>query len=212
MAAAGLRRTSPARPRFRLCGTIGALPGLATQKNLYRWDAAADKWSRWRLAAPLRRAASARRRRFSGIDPQWPGPALGGRQSSGADQGDLPPALNSIARSCAMGKAGIGLAAKRALLRIEGQPGSFHLRQENLPGMVSPEDRNAQTVDLEVDTPGRLWVGYSKGIAWLDDQDRWRKLVTDQPVAMLRSFTLAGDDIWVAHRRLGLFFPAAQGR
>jgi hypothetical protein len=60
-------------------------------------------------------------------------------------------------------------------------------------------------VDLEVDSTGRLWVGYAAGIAWLDDQDRWRPLATDQPVENVRSFALAGDDIWVAHRGSGAF-------
>ena len=52
---------------------------------------------------------------------------------------------------------------------------------------------------------GRLWVGYDRGIAWLDAGDRWHKIPTDQPLTNVRSFTLAGDDIWVTYRRSGPF-------
>ena len=68
-----------------------------------------------------------------------------------------------------------------------------------------PEGVKISAVDLEVDARGHLWVGYETGIAWLDDQDRWHKLATDKPVTTLRSFALAPDEIWVAHRRSGAF-------
>ena len=101
------------------------------------------------------------------------------------------------------GKGRYWVGSKRALLRLEGQPGSFSLRVENLPDLGP--DEQSQAVDLELDPLGRLWVGYEYGIAWLDGRDRWHRLATDQPVTSVRSFALAGEDIWVAHRRSGGF-------
>jgi len=101
------------------------------------------------------------------------------------------------------GKGRLWVGTKRALLRIEGQPGSLRLRNEDLPDV--PPGHDADPVDLELDATNHLWVGYSQGLAWLDDQDRWHKIATDQPVTLVRGFALAGDDIWVAHRRNGAF-------
>ncbi len=57
-----------------------------------------------------------------------------------------------------------------------------------------------------MDSHGRLWVGYETGIAWLDDQNNWHKIATSQPVTLVRSFALAGDnEIWIAYRRPGAF-------
>ena len=71
------------------------------------------------------------------------------------------------------GKGRLWVGTKQSLLRIEGQPGSFQLRKEDLPENPASESQNA--VDLEVDGAGRLWVGYTLGIAWLDENDRWRR-------------------------------------
>jgi ligand-binding sensor domain-containing protein len=101
------------------------------------------------------------------------------------------------------GEGRIWVGSRRALFQLEGQPGSLHLRIENLPDVA--KDSFAQPVDLELDPLGRLWVGYEQGIAWLDGHHRWHKLATEQPVTSVRSFTLAGSDIWVAHRRSGWF-------
>ncbi len=124
-------------------------------------------------------------------------------------------------------KGRVWVGAKQMLLRVEGQPGSMHLRAESLPEMQANQYEDA--VDLEVDAAGRLWVGYERGIAWLDPADpadQWHKISTDLPVALVRSLTLAGDsDIWVTYRRGGSFsrlhkdgeqwrvteFPAASG-
>jgi hypothetical protein len=120
-------------------------------------------------------------------------------------------------------KGRVWVGTKRVLLRLEGADGSLHFRAEHLPG--TPPEAPQAPVDMEVDAAGRLWVGYSNGIAWLDDQDQWHQLAVDQPVTLVRSFTLAGGDIWVTHRRAGSFsrlhkqgeqwhvisFPAAAG-
>jgi hypothetical protein len=124
-------------------------------------------------------------------------------------------------------KGRVWIGAKQMLLRVEGQPGSTYLRATSLPEMQPNQYEDA--VDLEVDSAGRLWVGYERGIAWLDPADptdQWHKISTDQPVALVRSFALAGDsDIWVTYRRGGSFsrlhkegeqwrvteFPAASG-
>ena len=99
---------------------------------------------------------------------------------------------------------------KRTLFRIEGQPGSFIFTTKTLPE-VQPREK-ASPVDMEIDSTGHLWVGYSRGLAWLDDQDQWHKIVTDQPVTLVRGFALSGDDIWVAHRRPRRFFASPPRR
>jgi ligand-binding sensor domain-containing protein len=176
---------------------------LSTQKNLYHWDAAADKWS------PLTSAEH----RYDGLLPLEGGGFLASVRDAGlvrlSSDGriverlkDVLPAdpYREIVRD---GKGRFWVGTKYALLRIEGKAGSFRLHQELLPGMSAGDYQ--QAVDLEVDAKGDLWVGYAEGIAWLDSQDRWHKLATDQPVTLLRSFALADGDIWVAHRRSGAF-------
>src|SRR6202043_2419001 len=108
------------------------------------------------------------------------------------------------------GKGRVWVGTKVALLRLEGHPGSLHLEREALPGDATPYyDAPNHAVDLELDPGGRLWVGYHRGIAWLDEEDRWHKLAIDPPVDMVRSLALhdplAGEDIWVAYRRSGAF-------
>jgi ligand-binding sensor domain-containing protein len=182
---------------------------LATRKNLYRLDIPADKW------CPVTKEE----RRYEALLPLVDGGFLASVRGVGLvrlsargkvveQMKEMLPVYQSreIARD---GKGRYWVGAKQGLFRIEGQTGSFHLRQEHLPDIPDSErelEREMeQAVDLEIDSTGHLWVGYGGGIAWLDDQDRWRKLATDQPVTMVRSFTLAGDDIWVAYRRSGGF-------
>ncbi len=178
---------------------------LATQKNLYRYDIPADKW----------RPLTSEQRRYDALLPLEDGGFLASVRNLGlvrlSSQGnvveqikEMTPVYQSreIVRD---GKGRYWVGAKQALFRIDGQAGSFHLHREHLPEVPEVESGMEQAVDLEIDSTGRLWVGYGGGIAWLDDQDRWRKLATDQPVAMVRSFTLAADDIWVAYRRSGAF-------
>jgi ligand-binding sensor domain-containing protein len=177
---------------------------LTTQKNIYRHNPGADQWS------PL----TTQNWRYEGLLPLEGGGFFASIRNLGlarlSAQGavlerikDLLPRGEQYREIVRDGKGRFWVGTKRALLRIEGQAGSLHLRQEHLPDV--PAGEWEQPVDLEVDTNGRLWAGYGAGIAWLDDQDRWRKLVTDQPVTRIRSFTIAGDDIWVAHRRSGAF-------
>src|SRR5205823_3296137 len=103
------------------------------------------------------------------------------------------------------GKGRVWVAAKHLLLRLEGRPGDLHLREVHLPGGYFGIRNDQQPVALEVDSEGRLWVGYQFGIAWLDDRDEWHTLKTDQPVTAIRSFSLSRDDIWIAHRIAGSF-------
>jgi ligand-binding sensor domain-containing protein/tRNA A-37 threonylcarbamoyl transferase component Bud32 len=176
---------------------------LATQKNLYRSSFAMDEWSP--LGTPSYR--------YDAILPIENGEILASIRELGvvriSSQGSILERLKELGpneqyREIARdGKGRLWVGAKQSLMRIEGQPGSLHLVKEPLPD--NPEQETQQAVDLEVDRSGRLWVGYMLGIAWLDEHNRWRKLSTDQPVTMVRSFTLAGDDIWVAHRRSGYF-------
>lgn len=96
------------------------------------------------------------------------------------------------------GRLWVGHAS--GLYRIEGVSGSYHLRKMELPNqdpyVVNPSD-------LEIAGDGEFWVGYEDGIAWLDDDDRWHKLSTDQPLKGVLSLTppdpARSADIWVAY-------------
>ena len=178
---------------------------VATQKNVYRQDARTDRWS------PLTKQPF----RYYALLPLEGGGFLASIRDFGlarlSPQGDVvervpnlvPDKMEQYRELLRDGKGRIWVGAKRVLLRLEGQPGSFHLRNEDLPDV--PPANDADPVDMELDTSNHLWVGYTQGLAWLDDQDRWHKIVTDQPVTLVRGFALAGDDIWVAHRRNGAF-------
>jgi ligand-binding sensor domain-containing protein len=177
---------------------------LATHGNLYRLHEKSDKW------LPLKSQG----RRFASVWPLEDGGFLASirkfglaRLSSAGEVlervKDLAPFPDDYREIIRDGKGRFWVGHRRALYRIEGIPGSLSLREETLPG--SQETGAPNPVDLEVDGSGRLWVGYSEGIAWLDDKDRWHRIATDQPVFIVRSFTIAGDDIWVAHRRPGAF-------
>ncbi len=63
-----------------------------------------------------------------------------------------------------------------------------------------------QAVDIEVDDQGRPWVGYSGGIAWLDDQERWHRISAEPALPSIRSFALAGQTLWAATRTTDVFF------
>ena len=85
-----------------------------------------------------------------------------------------------------------------ALLRVEGRAGSYHLQESQLPLKTHPA---VNPWDLEIASDGTLWVGYEKGIAWLDKADQWHQLPTDQPLQGVLSFLPpdpATGNIWAA--------------
>ena len=101
-------------------------------------------------------------------------------------------------------QGGIWVANKTALLALDGTPGAFHLRRVRLPA----EPRFAETADVELDRRGRLWVGYTRGLAWLDiGAGAWRPIETDKRAVDIRSFSFRDNEreIWVAYRGKGRF-------
>ncbi len=176
---------------------------VATQKNVYRQNASSNRWSQ----------ITKQPYRYYALLPLDGGDFLASIRNYGlariSAQGAVVEHIESIAPNDEYReivrdrKCRLWVGTKRALLRLEGRPGSFKLREESLPGV--PPKESADPVDMDLDSAGHLWVGYTSGLAWLDDQDHWHKIVTDQPVTLVRSFALAGDDIWVAHRRSGAF-------
>ncbi len=177
---------------------------VATQKNVFRLDAGSDRWSqltkqpyRYYALLPLENGEFLASIRDFGVARLSPQGTVVERVPN------LVPTMDEYREILRDRKGRLWVGAKRALMRIEGRPGNLHLRTEDLPDTRLPE--KASPVDLELDSSGHLWVGYSRGLAWLDDQDHWHRIVTDQPVTMVRGFTFAGDDIWVAYRRPGSF-------
>jgi ligand-binding sensor domain-containing protein/predicted Ser/Thr protein kinase len=177
---------------------------VATQKNVYRRDTSTNRWSQ----------ITKQPYRYYALLPLENGDFLASINNFGlariSAQGvivehieNVGPAVDAYREIIRDRKGRLWVGSKRALLRLEGRPGSFKLRPESLPGILPRE--SADPVDMDLDPAGHLWVGYSSGLAWLDDQDQWHKILTDQPVTLVRSFALAGDDIWVAHRRNGAF-------
>jgi ligand-binding sensor domain-containing protein len=185
----------------------------ATRGNLYRLETPAARWSpltnesrRYASVAPLKGGgflASIRKFGFARLSPD-------GRVVE-RPRNPLPSA-DEYREIVQDGKGRYWVGSKFALFRIEGSPGSLHLEREELPrDTVRPQGEafDEQAVDLDLDSAGRLWVGYQHGIAWLDGEDRWHKLAVDPPVDTVRSLALhdpfAGEDIWVAYRRSGAF-------
>jgi ligand-binding sensor domain-containing protein len=175
---------------------------LATHEHIYRLEG--DRWN------PLTRKPY----RYDGLLPLPDGGYLASIRELGvvrlSPEGDVAetvrdesPVSQDYREIVRDGEGRYWVGTKRGLYRIVGARGSLRLELEQLP--ASGNEEFLQAVDLEVDARGRLWTGYAGGIAWLDEQGLWNKIHTDQPVDMLRSFALAGDEIWVAHRRAGAF-------
>jgi ligand-binding sensor domain-containing protein len=174
---------------------------VATHKNIYRFNDSTGKWT----------AIGHEQRRYEGLLPLEDGGFLASVRELGCvrlsregvvlERVKDDSSFTEERKIIRDRKGRVWVGAKRALLRVEGQPGSLRFRKESLPGVSSGETQ--QAVDLVLDSSGRLWVGYGYGIAWLDDEDRWHKIETDHPITMVRSFAVAGDDVWVAHRASG---------
>lgn len=100
---------------------------------------------------------------------------------------------------------------------VGNRMGFFHwttatnrLRLEPTPGVDNPgaPDRTQfewpNAVDFATDRQGRLWMGYTAGIArWDPAATAWVRLATNSPLEKVRSLTFGVDenDIWVAHRQ-----------
>lgn len=84
------------------------------------------------------------------------------------------------------------------------------------PGRVLPDvPTYPNAVDFASDRQGRLWMGYTPGLAvWDPAASAWQRLSTQPPVEKVRSFTFGRDDteIWVAHRDTGYFSRVHNGR
>ncbi len=177
---------------------------VATQKSVFRQDPNSGRWlpfgqqpSRYYALLPLSNGEFLASIRNFGLA------RLSAKGEVLERVPNLVPDMDEYREILRDGKGRFWVGSKRTLFRIEGQPGSLHLRSEDLPE-VQPREK-ASPVDMEIDSTGHLWVGYSRGLAWLDDQDQWHKIATDQPITLVRAFALSGDDIWVAHRRPGAF-------
>lgn len=188
--------------------TAGGSMVACTHANLYRLDRSGETWT----------ALAKTERVYAALLPLSSGDFLASIRKFGlarlSPTGEIVerpanplPSADEYRILIEDGKNQLWVGNKAVLFRIEGRPGSLHLRREELPGIE--RSRNANSVDLAIDAAGRLWTGYAEGIAWLDDQDYWHKLPTDRPVEMVRSFALAdrvkGEDIWVAYRGTGRF-------
>ena len=113
-----------------------------------------------------------------------------------------PPLTLRDFRIIARDRAGrVWIGNKQSLFTLAGSPGAYRLKAETLPGAPI----SAGAVDFQVDEKDRLWVGYEKGLAWLDERGAWH-LVAPEGLEQVRSFALAGDAIWVAKRTPGAFF------
>jgi hypothetical protein len=182
----------------------------ATRGNLYRLDSGTARWT------PL----AGESRRYAALLALPDGDFLASirklglvRLSPAGRIVDKPPnPLPSVDEYREIVRDGIGrlwVGNKLALLRIEGYPGKLHLVREPLPRITDEAGFTDQAVELELDSAGRLWAGYDEGIAWLDPENRWHRLLIEPHLTAIRSLALhdplAGEDIWVAYRRGGEF-------
>src|SRR5581483_9918407 len=177
---------------------------LGTDKNLYRLDARSGKWirlthdeHRYYYLYPLDDGSMLASLRDLGLVRLNPDGAI---VEHLADPAHPQPEPRQILRD---GKGRIWVAAKRALLRLDGQPGSFQVHEQPLPGISAADP--VQAVALATDAAGHISVGYTNGVAWLDDAGQWHLLDTDRPADWVRSMAISGGDIWLAHRHPGFY-------
>lgn len=63
-----------------------------------------------------------------------------------------------------------------------------------------------QTVSIQIAPSGRVWVADEFGLAERQPDGTWQRILTDQPVRLIRGFSFASDDsVWISHRRPGYF-------
>jgi hypothetical protein len=68
-------------------------------------------------------------------------------------------------------------------------------------------------VDFERGPDGKMWMGYSGGLAWRDEKSAWNVLPTEPPLHTVRSFAFrSAREIWVAHRVPGHFSRVLDGK
>ncbi len=98
------------------------------------------------------------------------------------------------------------------LARLDGSAGSLRLVPVALPG--NPDDRSSNNpTQLTLDAQGRLWAGYGRSLAWLDDHGQWHRLDAEPSFGRVRSFSVnpQGNEIWLANRGRGAFYRLTQG-
>jgi ligand-binding sensor domain-containing protein len=190
-------------PAVQMARDASGILVLATRKNLYRlkgeqWSPLMKEEHRLDYVLPLDDGSYLASIRDFGVARLSHDGAIAERVP---DPLPVPEMYRRLARDA---RGRLWVASKRALFRIEGRPGSLRLRAEPLPE-VRPGEM-ADPVDFEMDSRGRLWLGFANGIAWLDEHDVWHKIPTDRPVTVVRSLALAGnDEIWLSYRRPGSF-------
>jgi ligand-binding sensor domain-containing protein len=178
---------------------------VAAHANLYRLDS-----GQWR---PIARES----REYAAILPLPEGGFLASirrfgvaRLLASGEVAERPPnplrSLDEYRRLFRDGQGRLWVGDRTALLEIVGQPGSLRLREEKLPELGANE--NTQAIEFQLDSSRRLWVGYARGIAWKDEQDRWHRVPLDPLGTGIRSFALAdesGEDIWAGFRSADRF-------
>jgi ligand-binding sensor domain-containing protein len=173
-----------------------------TRANLYRLDSESDKW------ITLPKAA----RNYESVYPLADGGFLATIRRFGVARlspaGEVverlaDPLPNSLEYGGIVedGKGRIWVGNRSAIFRLEGRAGSYRLQAAEFPGKLTRKT----APDLEIDSGGKLWVGYQHGIASLTGEDGWRTFPTADPVEAIGGFAPAGagssDDVWVAYER-----------
>lgn len=129
--------------------------------------------------------------------------------SSGAILEDISASigLQDLARKIVRDRRGrIWLGTKGDPYLLTGPRGKHKLQPFPLPRAYNGD---GGTLDMKLDRKGRLWAAYSKGLAYLNDNDEWTLLPLERPLPPVRSFAFGGnangDDIWVCYRAAASF-------